>query len=609
MRRSITVPIGLLICAFTLAGCFSQRPRPTPTPPFGAQPVVEGTGTLPAFPTLPPEQGGTPIAQLPSLTPVPLVAPETPTPSRVDVFPSTSVPIPAQVPPTRIWISPVVPVELSLAVYPLIQSGRFVSVPSSDQAQVSLVSLGATGTSALMSRWIYVPVVRFNSVADALTSQELVRYWRGETTALSRLTDMNTPPALVTTPTVLFWLTQLLQPASKNVIIETVDQDAISQTMYQRPAAWGMIPFHKLDPTLKALSFDGLNALDRTLSNERYSLAENFGLVGAVPEDVNNAAAAIQATGRWQPSNRDVTKMTALIMTGVTALTRATAWKMETGGITTPMRDIAPFLATGDIIHTSNEVSFAKDCPYPNPASTALTFCSRESYFELLRVMGLNVVELTGNHNVDWGVAAANNSLDIYNQWQIPYFGGGRNIDDARKAAILRHNGNTIAFIGCNPVGPTYAWATRDKPGAAPCDDTFLSEEIPRLRKVTDVVIMTLQYQEYYQYSAPPVQQAFFRKYARMGANIVIGSQAHQPQGFAFVDGAFIHYGPGNLFFDQMDSIATRQMFMDKFIIYAGKHISTQLFTGIIMDYSRPRPMTEAERAAFLRTMFKASGW
>jgi hypothetical protein len=33
------------------------------------------------------------------------------------------------------------------------------------------------------------------------------------------------------------------------------------------------------------------------------------------------------------------------------------------------------------------------------------------------------------------------------------------------------------------------------------------------------------------------------------------------------------------------------------------------LFTGLIEDYSRPRPMTDAERANFLQTIFKASGW
>ncbi len=189
------------------------------------------------------------------------------------------------------------------------------------------------------------------------------------------------------------------------------------------------------------------------------------------------------------------------------------------------------------------------------------------------------------------------------------YYGGGRNDEDARKARTIVHNGNTVAFIGCNPAGPAPAWATTDQAGSAKCDDTFIAQEIQRLKAAGDVVVMSLQYQEYYQYDAPADQVAFFGKYAQMGADLVMGSQAHQPQGFAFTGNAFIHYGIGNIFFDQMDALATRQMFADKLIFYEGRHVSTVLFTGLNEDYSRPRPMTPAERSAFLQTIFKASGW
>jgi poly-gamma-glutamate synthesis protein (capsule biosynthesis protein) len=219
------------------------------------------------------------------------------------------------------------------------------------------------------------------------------------------------------------------------------------------------------------------------------------------------------------------------------------------------------------------------------------------------------VVELTGNHVNDWGTAALSRTIDLYDASGIVYFGGGRNAEDARQGRIVTHNGNRIAFIGCNPVGPPGAWAGPDRPGAARCDDTFLAEAIPRLRQMADVVIMTIQYQEYYQYTVPAAQRDFFGRYARLGAHVVMGSQAHQPQGFGFVDGAFIHYGIGNLFFDQMSAIGTRQMFADVLYIYEGRHISTGLFTGINEDFARVRPMSPAERADFLRTLFRASGW
>ncbi len=119
-----------------------------------------------------------------------------------------------------------------------------------------------------------------------------------------------------------------------------------------------------------------------------------------------------------------------------------------------------------------------------------------------------------------------------------------------RSAAAIRiHNGNTIAFIGCNAVGPNSAWATAERPGAARCDDAYLSREIPRLKQLADIVVMTIQYQELYQYAASPEQQAFFRKYAAMGAtpSLTIRRISRKALSQLGNGGAFIHFGLGNL--------------------------------------------------------------
>ena len=67
-----------------------------------------------------------------------------------------------------------------------------------------------------------------------------------------------------------------------------------------------------------------------------------------------------------------------------------------------------------------------------------------------------------------------------------------------------------------------------------------------------------------------------------------------------FYNGTFIHYGLGNLFFDQMGNIAPgpglppmpgeRREFIDRHVFYDGRYIST-------------------ERAAFLMEYFEHSGW
>jgi poly-gamma-glutamate synthesis protein (capsule biosynthesis protein) len=95
------------------------------------------------------------------------------------------------------------------------------------------------------------------------------------------------------------------------------------------------------------------------------------------------------------------------------------------------------------------------------------------------------------------------------------------------------------------------------------------------------------------------------------GAAIVSGSQAHQPHGMEFPDDdTLITYGLGNTFFDQIViSDATAQGIIARHVMYDGRYISTELFTIQFIDFAKPRFMTQAERNAFLSTIFDASLW
>ncbi|MBX3084848.1 MAG: CapA family protein [Anaerolineae bacterium] len=523
-------------------------------------------------------------------------------PATPTLFP-TPLPLP---PTTSVWVAPSIPRDVLRLFEPLRTSLPLAGEQSAEVQLVSAPSSGLYGTT-----WVYVPVVPFPTVADNIQLSDVLRYWQGDASALGYLNPRGKAPILYLADTTLVWLQALLGAPAAAAPIMVVPEDGLASALWvNRPAAWSILPFDRLDPALKVLTVDGRSVFDRSLRLDQYPFVQYITLTGNA-DKVNTVVQVLQADGHWPPTNRDVNKMTIAVMTGVTALVRATAFAMETNSINFPAQDLLPFLADADIVHTSNEVSFSPNCPYPNPAYQAdgLVFCSRDTYFDLLKTIHLNVVELTGNHVLDWGTAAMTHTLDIYDANKIAYFGGGRNTEDARKSMEIDDHGNSIAFIGCNPAGPLYAWATAEAPGSAACDDDFMRAEIARLKMQGKIVIVTLQYEEYYTYTPPPDQVEFFKKYTDFGADLVMGSQAHQPQGFGFTEKAFIHYGIGNLFFDQMADLGTRQMFADKLIFYNGRHLSTVLFTGLIEDYARPRPMTAQERTDFLTTIFQASGW
>ncbi|MFN8421522.1 MAG: CapA family protein, partial [Anaerolineae bacterium] len=373
------------------------------------------------------------------------------------------------------------PEDIRAAVDALSEVGAFRRV---DEASAQVKVINTLDRSAAAAQWTYVPVVPFATVADDIRYSDVLAYWQGNTATLAYLSGNGVAPTLVVSAATVAWLTSMFGAPAANVPIEIVPAETIPSVLWERrPASWSLIPFQQLDPILKALRLDGMDVFNRALPMDAYPLVQGIAVTGD-PAQVESVLRALESSNRWQKINRDPDKMTILVMTGVTALVRATAWVMETTGIEYPAGDILPFLADADIVHTSIEVSFSVDCPYPDPSyqATGLIFCSRDSYFALLQAIKLKVVELTGNHVKDYGVDAMLHTLDIYDSNGISYFGGGRNQEDARRALVMAGRGGSIAFIGCNPAGPQFAWATADTPGAAACDDDFIRAEIAQMK-------------------------------------------------------------------------------------------------------------------------------
>lgn len=447
----------------------------------------------------------------------------------------------------------------------------------------------------LIAEWVYAVVAPFPTVRDTISLPELITAWRTPN-VLSGQAIGN--PQWVANPAVTNLLTALWGEPANSLILS----DDVAASLWAQRPSWSILPFDQLTPDLKVLAVGDQSPLSQEFQPAQYPLTVYVGL-GGDPSLAN----AFARDWDHVSYNYDPAQLTSVAMTGVTALTRATAYEMELNGILYPGQAVSPTLKGADIAHISNEVAFSPTCPFPEPEG-GTTFCASDDYFPLLTALGIDVVELTGNHVNDWGHTALSHSLDLYETAGIATFGGGRDLASAAQPALFEHHGNKIAFVGCNPVGPYYAWATATTPGARPCDDSF-TQQISDLQTAGYVVIATLQYQEYYFYTPTLEQERDFAALATAGASAVSGSQGHFVQGFAFVNGRYIHYGLSNLFFDQMELLGTRQTFIDTYTIYQNRLISVTLWTGMLENWARPRLATPAERTDVLESLFQASGW
>jgi len=450
------------------------------------------------------------------------------------------------------------------------------------------------GEGSIVSQWVYTLVTPFSSTLQGMSGDDLLLHWHGQDGNSPLLMDSNTHDMF----------TALWGPAAGNGVHVLAKNELVDYAWAHQPAL-AIVPFEALEPRWKVLAVEGLSPIHKNFDLGSYLLKIPISL-NSDPDKV----ALIQSNFMIPPSNLDPQKMTVVAITGVTALVRATAYTMEKQGITYPAQDIRDWLLGADITHISNEVPFAVDCPYPNPKQENVRFCSRDNYIQLLDDVGTDVVELTGDHLQDWGTEAMFHTLDMYQERGWLYYGGGLNLADGQKALVLKHNHNKIAFIGCNAKGGSFAQASETEPGAAACNMDRMAAEISRLKGEGYLVIATFQHNEYYTYAAQPDQQQDFRQMAEAGAVIVSGSQAHQPQGMEFLNGSFIHYGLGNLFFDQYGLCeACRQGLIDQHVFYEGRYISIELSPIQFVDYARSRPMTLEEANDLLKTLFSASGW
>jgi Bacterial capsule synthesis protein PGA_cap len=487
------------------------------------------------------------------------------------------------------------------------QAGTFV--PSGDPNQAALQIAYAPNIDVpTIGQWVYALVAPFPTIVDDVPFAAVQAAWQGQPVECDACDFAG--PLRMSDTTLSALKTVLGEPAAGAV--EVIPSDQITPKLWETQPAWGIVPFDELNPRLKVLSIDGQTPSHHGLDLNVYPLAVKIGIAGPIDK-----AEQLQAALGQTLTNRDESKMTLVAMTGVTAMSRDFAASMDVNGVLYPAQNIQDYFDTSDIVHISNEVSFWADCP-KQPTANRSVFCSDPSYWELLKHIHTSVIENTGNHMNDYGWEPFSYTLGIYEKEGIPYFGGGRTITEATRYITLTNHGNVLAFAGCNPVGPTIDWVDGlgdGRPGSAPCASPYpeLQEEIKKAKATGAVVFSTLQYNEQplgdYSYETARSQANDFERLIDAGADVVSGSQGHSVQGFGLKGNGFMHFGVGNLFFDQMQARNLRENFIDRYLVYDNKLLGVELLTTIRDEAALPRKMTLDERRALLKTLFDLSYW
>lgn len=368
-----------------------------------------------------------------------------------------------------------------------------------------------------------------------------------------------------------------------------------------------LIRFSELTPEKKLLSVDKKYFLD-TLDSGAYF--RYITLSGEELEDLKNE---LTATFPTFPAKSDILSLT---QTGVTALARGMNRKISEVNDSKFFVDstLSDFMSNKDHVHTSNESSFSSYASSSN-------ICSDSRMLDALLAINVDIVELTGNHNTDCGAEDAISTLKIYKNNNIKYYGGGRNITEASIPLELSSKNTNITMIAFNHStgGMTYG----ETPGANPYEEEKIAKNITEAKAKGNYVIVDIQFNEcdayanetenttcdYADSSAPRdgyTQSAFFKHFIDLGADMVIGTSAHQPQTYELYGEGVIYYGLGNLFFDQIWWPDTTRSLILTSYFYNNKKLQTRLTGTIYNSEMQTRLMTEEEQRYFIARLNSA---
>ena len=237
----------------------------------------------------------------------------------------------------------------------------------------------------------------------------------------------------------------------------------------------------------------------------------------------------------------------------------------------------APVLKSGDVVVGQGEIVFTArgvstyvEMYHPYPGCPP-------GNMGALAAAGFNVITLAGNHIWDMGAPGIEDTVTGLGKLGIAVTGGGMNIDQARKPAIIERDGTRFGFLSYNCVGTMGQWATKLKPGCAyvriithyemnganpggpPDVYTFaepkslraMVEDIQKLRPLCDILVVAFHKGVLgFPDKLAMYDQQVSHAAIDAGADLILGHHAHILKGIEEYKGKIIFHGLGHFIFD-----------------------------------------------------------
>lgn len=185
---------------------------------------------------------------------------------------------------------------------------------------------------------------------------------------------------------------------------------------------------------------------------------------------------------------------------------------------------------------------------------------------------GIDGCSLANNHVLDWGEAGLTDTLQVLNRQGIAVSGAGRDLAEARTAAIMDvpGKGRVIVFsYAMTSSGTPPDWsATLNRAGVNLLPDELsdatidqIAEQVRAVRQMGDVLMVSVHWGPNWGYAIPEKYRRFAHALIdRAGISILHGHSSHHPIAIEHYRGRLVLYGCGD-FINDYEGIAGYEEF------------------------------------------------
>lgn len=184
------------------------------------------------------------------------------------------------------------------------------------------------------------------------------------------------------------------------------------------------------------------------------------------------------------------------------------------------------------------------------PANKAFTFRAPATALTVLKEAGVDAVSMANNHAADFGKVGVEDTLAAQASGVLPIVGFGADDTQAYAPLSVDVKGLRVAVLAASEVDEETArdWAAGpDSPGIAlALDPTRLATAVREAAADHDLVVVQLHWGTEGTTCPNARQVATVRALSAAGADVIVGTHAHRPQGSGWAGRVFVGYGTGN---------------------------------------------------------------